>query len=111
MCFYCNHFNYVWNYPIRAWNYPIRAGKNLDFIDIKPKPNFYLFAAPYPINNSVLEHSSSSHSGQVFVKFVCSGLRDGSGLDYSELQKSEITCTLTSRNKNLDLVDITFPKN
>ena len=104
MCFYCNHFNY------NVYNYPIRAGKNLDFIDTKPEPNFYLFAAPYPINNSVLEHSSSSHSGQVFVKFVCSGLRDGSGLDYSELQKSEITCTLTSQNKNLDLVRYNLSK-
>ena len=78
MCFYCNHFNY------NVCNYPIRAGKKLDFIDTKPEPNFYLFAAPSPINNSVLEHSCSSHSGQVFV---CSGLRDGSGLGYSGLQK------------------------
>ena len=77
---YCNQFKH------NVYDYPIKAGKRLDFINTIPEPNLYHFAAPCPINVSVLEHSYSSHPGQVFLKYVSSGLRDGFARAYSGLK-------------------------
>ena len=49
-----------------------------------------------------LEHSLTSHLEQVFVKYVCNGLKDAFDIGYSWPQKCEISRSRTSANENPD---------
>ena len=98
MCRCCKQFNH----NVRQCR--IRAGKWLDFIDTTPGTNLNMFAALYPINVSILEYILSSHPDQVFVKYVCSGLRNGFELGYFGPKKCKISHNLVSANENLVLV-------
>lgn len=73
--------------------------------DAAPKINFTYFAATCPIIASVPEHRLSSHPDQVFIKYVCSDLRDDFDLGYlGHTKKCEILRNLILANENPDLV-------
>ena len=48
------------------------------------------------------------HPEQIFVMYVCNGLRDGLDLDYFEPKKCEASRKLTSVNENPYLMRISF---
>lgn len=77
--------------------------------DTAPKINFTYFAATCPIIASVPEHRLSSHPDQVFIKYVCSDLRDDFDLGYLGHKKNVKFCVTSFwRMKTLIWSDITF---